>query len=48
MYLQEPEEPTQTELLKIDETVFALAVMEYAVCVSKFGENPMTLLVHQY
>ena len=29
-------------------TVFALAVMEYAVDVSKFGKNPMTLLVHQY
>ena len=29
-------------------TVFALAVMEYAVGVSKFGKNPMTLLVHQY
>ena len=29
-------------------TVFALAVMEYAVGVSKFGQNPMTLLVHQY
>ena len=24
-------------------TVFALAVMEYAVGVSKFGKNPMTL-----
>ena len=24
-------------------TVFALAVMEYAVSVSKFGKNPMTL-----
>ena len=33
-------------LLKM--TVFALAVMEYAVGVSKFGKNPMTLLVHQY
>ena len=29
-------------------TVFALAVMENAVGVSKFGKNPMTLLVHQY
>ena len=29
-------------------TVFALAVMEYAVDISKFGKNPMTLLVHQY
>ena len=29
-------------------TVFALAVMEYAVGVSKFGKNPMTLLIHQY
>ena len=29
-------------------TVFALAVMEYAVGVSKFGKNPKTLLVHQY
>ena len=29
-------------------TVFALAVMEYAVGVSKFGKNPMILLVHQY
>ena len=29
-------------------TVFALAVMEYAVGVSRFGKNPMTLLVHQY
>ena len=29
-------------------TVFALAVMEYAVGVSKFGKNLMTLLVHQY
>ena len=28
-------------------TVFALAVMENAVGVSKFGKNPMTLLVHQ-
>ena len=25
------------------QTVFALAVMEYAVGVSKFGKNPMTL-----
>ena len=31
-----------------DMTVFALAVMENAVGVSKFGKNPMTLLVHQY
>ena len=30
------------------QTVFALAVMEYAVDVSKFGKNPKTLLVHQY
>jgi len=29
-------------------TVFALAVMEYAVGISKFGKNPKTLLVHQY
>ena len=29
-------------------TVFALAVMEYAVGVSKFGKNLKTLLVHQY
>ena len=29
-------------------TVFAVAVMEYAVGVSKFGKNLMTLLVHQY
>ena len=29
-------------------TVFALAVMKYAVGVSKFGKNPMTLLVHEY
>ena len=29
-------------------TVFALAVMEYAVGVSKFGKNPKALLVHQY
>ena len=29
-------------------TLFALAVMEYAVGVSKFGKNPKTLLVHQY
>ena len=27
----------------MEETVFALAVMEYAVGVSKFGKNPMTL-----
>ena len=33
---------------KLQQTVFALAVMEYAVDVSKFGKNPMTLLVHQY
>ena len=33
---------------KTPQTVFALAVMEYAVGVSKFGKNPMTLLVHQY
>ena len=30
------------------QTVFALAMMEYAVGVSKFGKNPKTLLVHQY
>ena len=29
--------------LKPLKTVFALAVMEYAVGVSKFGKNPMTL-----
>ena len=29
-------------------TVFALAVMEYAGGVSKFGKNTATLLVHQY
>ena len=28
---------------KTPQTVFALAVMEYAVGVSKFGKNPMTL-----
>ena len=33
---------------KVHTTVFALAVMEYAVGVSKFGKNPITLLVHQY
>ena len=35
-------------LILLLQTVFALAVMEYAVGVSKFGKNPMTLLVHQY
>ena len=34
--------------LYVQKTVFALAVMEYAVGVSKFGKNPMTLKVHQY
>ena len=34
--------------LTLYKTVFALAVMEYAVGVSKFGKNPMILLVHQY
>ena len=29
--------------LQAEETVFALAEMEYAVGVSKFGKNPMTL-----
>ena len=40
------EEAAQLDLLQL--TVFALAVMEYAVGVSKFGKNPKTLLVHQY
>ena len=37
---------TDTEILNFNMgklTVFALAVMEYAVGVSKFGKNPMTL-----
>ena len=37
------EAPTQYSL-----TVFALAVMEYAVGVSKFGKNPIILKIHQY
>ena len=32
-----------TTALRALQTVFALAVMEYAVGVSKFGKNPMTL-----
>ena len=38
----------QAAQLHAHKTVFALAVMENAVDVSKFGKNPMTLLVHQY
>ena len=39
---------SQCQNIYLSVTVFALAVMEYAVDVSKFGKNPMTLLVHQY
>ena len=44
-----PSLPASTNWFVNDKmTVFALAVMEYAVGVSKFGKNPKTLLVHQY